>query len=163
MFDVDPVTLIMSCLLMCAFSVPFIYNGQKNKKIEKKLLINLNQLASQQGAKPTEIETWRFRYAMGLDLKENVLVYLRQDSESLSYSLNLAEYKSVQLIKKFQEANGKELTTKLPEYLGLQLNPKKASSEPVALEIFDAEMYSDLFGETVLAEKWVAILNKQLN
>lgn len=148
---------------MCAFCVPFIHNGQKNRKIEKKLLANLNELASQKGANPTEIETWRFRYAIGLDQKENVLVYLRQDNESLSYSLNLAEYKNVQLIKKFQEVNGKELITKLPEYVGIQLNPKKASAEPVALEIFDAEMYSDLYGETVIADKWVAILNKQLN
>ncbi|SFT92637.1 hypothetical protein SAMN04489724_2891 [Algoriphagus locisalis] len=163
MFDVEPVTLIMSCLLMCAFSVPFIYNGQKNKKIEKKLLINLKELASQKGANPTEVETWRFRYAMGLDQQENILVYLRQDSESLSYSLNLAEYKNVQLIKKYQESNGKELNHKLPEYVGLQLNPKNASQEPVTLEIFDAEMYSDLNGETVLADKWVAIINKQVN
>lgn len=127
------------------------------------MLTNLNELARQRGANPTEIETWRFRYAMGLDPKENVLVYLRQDSQSLSYTLNLSEYKTVQLIKKFQEVNGKELTTKLPEYVGLQLNPKKSSEEPVALEIFDAEMYSDLSGETVLADKWVAILTKQLN
>lgn len=148
---------------MCAFSVPFIYNGQKNKKIEKKLLINLKELASQKGANPTEVETWRFRYAMGLDQQENILVYLRQDSESLSYSLNLAEYKNVQLIKKYQESNGKELNHKLPEYVGLQLNPKNASQEPVTLEIFDAEMYSDLNGETVLADKWVAIINKQVN
>lgn len=148
---------------MCAFSVPFIYNGQKNRKIKKKLLNNLNELASRQGSNPTEIDTWRFRYAMGLDHKENVLVYLRQDSESLSYSLNLAEYKNVRLIKKFQEVNGKQITTKLPEYVGLQLIPKKDSMETVALEIYDAEMYSDLLGETVLADKWVAILSKQLN
>ncbi|WP_339878006.1 hypothetical protein [uncultured Algoriphagus sp.] len=163
MFTIEPVTLTMSCLLMFAFSVPFIYHGQKNKAINKKLLANLNDLANRKGANPTEVDTWRCRYALGLDQKENVLVYLRNDTDSISYSLDLAEYKNVQLIKKFQVENGKELTTKLPEYVGLQLIPKLPSAEPVALEIYDAEMYSDLLGETVMADKWVAILNKQLN
>lgn len=153
----------MSCLLACIFCLPFIYNGQKNKKLEKKLLANLNELANLLKATPTEIDTWRFRYGLGLDLKENVLVYLRQDSESISYSLKLADYKNVQLLKRFQEVNGKAQTYKIPDFVGLQLNPKEASAKPVVLEFYDAEMYSDLFGETVLADKWLAIINKQLN
>tara|TARA_R110002072_G_scaffold214404_2_gene371677 strand:- start:163939 stop:164430 length:492 start_codon:yes stop_codon:yes gene_type:complete len=163
MFEIEPVTLLMSCLLMCAFSVPFIYNGQKNKKITKALMAKLVELAKFQGANPTEIESWRFRYALGLDVKHNVLTYLRQDTESLSYNLNLSEFKAVKLIKKYQEVNGKPQTQKLPEYVALELIPVASGAQMISLEIYDGELYSDLMGETVIAEKWVGILNKQLN
>ena len=163
MIDIEPVTFIMSCLLMCVFSVPFIYNGQKNKKISRALLANLNEMAKSQGANLTEIDSWRNRYALGLDSQHKVLSYMRLDSENVSYNLNLGEFKSVKLIKNYQEINGKPQTHKLPEYVGLELIPNKAEAGAVNLEIYDAELYSDLMGETVLAEKWLGILNKQLN
>lgn len=163
MFEIDPVTFLMSCILMCAFSVPFIYNGQKNKKIARTLMAKLNELAQLKGANPTEIDIWRFRYALGLDVSQNVLVYLCQDTTSVSYSLNLADFKTVRLIKKYQELNGKSQTQKLPEYLALELVPVDSVAQVVSLELYDGELFSDLMGETVLADKWVGILNKQLN
>ncbi|TXE11426.1 hypothetical protein [Algoriphagus aquimarinus] len=126
-------------------------------------MAKLNELAQLKGVNPTEIDTWRFRYALGLDVSQNVLVYLCQDTTSVSYSLNLADFKTVRLIKRYQEINGKSQTQKLPEYLALELVPVDSVAQVVSLELYDGELFSDLMGETVLADKWVGILNKQLN
>jgi len=163
MFDIEPVTLIMSLILMCAFSIPFIYNAQKSKKKSKEIKTKLHELAQSMNATPSEIEIWRNRYALGLDPTQNKLIYLRQDEDFVSYKLDLGEFKKASLIKHFQEVDGKQMTTKLPEYLAIELTPVAAGAKVVTMEIYDSEHYSDLMGETVLAEKWINNLNNRLN
>lgn len=163
MFDIEPVTFIMSFILMCAFSIPFVYSAQKNKRKIKAIKAKLQEVAKSMDASPSEVEIWRNRYAFGLDPSQNKLIYLREEEDFVSYKLDLREFRKASLIKHFQEVDGKQQTTKLPEYLAIELTPVAADAKLVTLEIYDAEHYSDLLGETVLAEKWINNLNNRLN
>jgi hypothetical protein len=148
---------------MCAFSAPFIYYGQQNKKKNLSLISKIHEVAKGKGALPTEIETWRTRYGFGIDYQQKVLVYVQQGAEEIEKSLRLSDYRKVNLIKTLRELDGKTNSNKLPEYLALELIPKSEKGEIHSLEIYDAEYYSDLLGETVLADKWLEIIKKQLN
>ncbi len=147
---------------MCAFSAPFIYHGFQNREKNNKLIAHLTELAQSKSANPKEIETWRYQYALGIDLYQNVLVYVRHGIDSFSSCLDLGDYGKVNLIKNFQNPTTTAQTQKLPEFVALELVPKVASKEVVLLEIYDAEHYSDLLGETVLAEKWFELIKNQL-
>ncbi|MEB2775215.1 hypothetical protein SYJ56_07840 [Algoriphagus sp. D3-2-R+10] len=162
MFEIDPVTLLMSCLLMCAFSVPFISHGLKNKKKNNLLITQLNELAQSIGATPTEIDTWRHRYAIGIDVNQGILTYVRHGVDAVNQRLELADFKKVNLIKNYQATTEKPKLHQLPEYVALELIPKASDTNAISLEIYDAEQYSDLLGETVLADKWLELVKNQL-
>ncbi|MEB2785633.1 hypothetical protein [Algoriphagus persicinus] len=162
MFEIDLVTLLMSCLLMCAFSVPFITHGLKNKKKTNLLITQLKELGQSIGASPSELDTWRHCYAIGIDVHQGVLFYVRHGVASVSHRLELADYKKVNLIKNFQSNTERPKAPQLPEFVALELIPVASSENTVSLEIYDVEQYSDLLGETVLADKWFELVKSQL-
>ncbi|MBN7817004.1 hypothetical protein [Algoriphagus pacificus] len=163
MFDIEPVTLIVSTLFMCTFCAPFIYYSQKNKKKNKLLISKLHEQANSAGANLSEVETWRFRYGIGFDSKKKVLVYL-QDGQDLSLkSFNLNEYRKVNLIKKYSDEKQANQNYRIPESVVLELVPRLESSDLHQLEFYHADHFTDLQGETVLADKWYQTLKNQVH
>ena len=161
MIDIEPVTGILSLILFGAFTVPFILHSLKNKKIEKALLAKINEVAATRNAKPEQIETWRRLYGIGLDSSKKVLVYLRDDEQS--ETLDLQDFSKVKLVKTNIDVVGEESTHSVLNYVGLELTPKTNHKLPVVLEFYDGDKFSDLMGETLLADKWEKILKSNLN
>lgn len=159
MLEIDPVIVIMSSILTIAFCLPFAYQMRKNKNKEVLIKAELNTLAESLGAKPEITECWRQRYAIGLDSSLGVLLYLQQEPKHVAQTLDLKNFKKVNITKIFEETSGKAHLHKLPEYIGLNLIPKSSDDENVVLEFYDGEEFSDLQGESVMAEKWAALLN----
>jgi hypothetical protein len=163
MYDLEPVTFIMSFLFMAALSAPFIYYGQQTKKKNTTLISKLKELAQAKSAIPTELEIWRSRFGLGLDYHQKVLVYVKTGTAEAETVLQLSEFEKVNLIKNFGKVVGKTQSNKLPEFIALEFIPKLPHCKPISLEVYDALDFSDLQGETVLADKWFEILKKQLN
>lgn len=161
MIDIEPVTGILSLILFGAFTVPFILHSLKNKKIEQALLAKINEVAATRNAKPEQIETWRRLYGIGLDSSKKVLVYLRDDEQS--ETLDLQDFSKVKLVKTNIDVVGEESTHSVLNYVGLELTPKTNHKLPVVLEFYDGDKFSDLMGETLLADKWEKILKSNLN
>ncbi|WP_425638291.1 hypothetical protein ACPUEN_02710 [Algoriphagus yeomjeoni] len=159
MLEIDPVIVIMSSILTVAFCLPFAYQMRKNKNKEVLLKAEITSLAESSGAKPEITEFWRQRYAIGLDSSLGVLLYLQQEPKHLVQTLDLKNFKKVNITKIFEETSDKTHVHKLPEYISLDFIPKSPEDKNVVLEIYDGEEFSDLQGETVLAEKWAALLN----
>lgn len=159
MLEIDPVVLGMACILSIAFCIPFVYQIQKNKKKLKKLNTELQSIADISGACPDVVEIWRHRYALGLDSSRSILVYLQSEPNRIEHNLDLKQYKKVNLVKTFQRTEDKKNLSKLPDYIGLELIPKSADLKAIAVEFYDGNEFSDLQGETVLAEKWAGTLN----
>ena len=108
MFSIDPVTAILSFVLFCAFSVPFIYHIQKNKAKEKLLLQKIKAEGQSQGVQATELETWRNQYAIGLDPSKKVLLYTFLGELEISCSIPLSDVKKVSISRKTREAGNEE-------------------------------------------------------
>jgi len=163
MFDIEPVTLIVSTLFMCAFCAPFIYYSQKNNKKNKVLISRLHELASLSGAKLTEIETWRSRYGLGLDSNKKILIYCQNAETQVSKILYLNEYRKVSLIKNTKEQKSSNQNYSIPQSVTIELVPRMENSEKLHLEIYHADHFTDLQGETVLAEKWYNTLKNEVH
>jgi hypothetical protein len=162
MIDFEPVTLLMSLALFGAFSVPFIYHSQKNRKKEASLKSHLFEVAKKLEAMPDQTEIWRNQYALGIDTSKGVLSYHREVPISYSMAIDLKDYKKVSLIRRNSDMKNGTVNNTVLDYLALELFPKSGTSS-IQLEIFDGEQFSDLLGETVLAERWAEIIQSHLN
>jgi hypothetical protein len=161
MFSIDPVTAVLSLVLFCAFTVPFIYHYQKNKRREKLLLQRLKETASQSGAIPDVAETWRYHYAIGLDKTKKRLIYVMEDENSYTICLPLSDVKKVSLIKKNREIETSEGKKTILEQVVLELH-HDSSKKPSLLEFYNEKRFSDLMGEAVLAENWAELIRQNL-
>jgi hypothetical protein len=162
MIDIEPVTLVMSLALFGAFTVPFIYHSQKNRKKEAFLKGHLFEVAKNLGAIPDQTEIWRNQYALGIDTTKRVLSYHREVPNSNSMVFDLKDFKKASIVKRNLEIKNGETHKSILDYLALELIPKSGNN-PIQLEIYDGEQFSDLLGETVLAEKWAELIQRNLN
>lgn len=163
MTTIDPVTAIMSLALFGVFTIPFIYYYQKNRKKEATLRAKLIQFANSMGGKPLEIETWRYQYALGLDSENKQLYYLQSEPSEQTQSISLAEVKKVQIHRKNREIEASEGKRNVLDEISLEIQWISSGKKPVYLEIYNQENFSDLMGETVIADKWVELLKKHIN
>ena len=160
MISIDPVSAVLALVLFGAFTVPFIYHFQKNKQKEKQLSLKLLDVGKTAGAKPDLIETWRNQYALGLDTPKKVLLYLSEGEANNSFCIPLSEVKKVTVLIKTKEIG--ELKKPVVEHVGLEIYFTSPTKKSIILEIFNEEQFSDLMGETVLAEKWAESIKKLL-
>lgn len=163
MIDIEPVTLVFSFVLFGAFTVPFIYHSQQNKKKESKLLEKLLSAAKTQDGKIDLQETWRHEYAIGLDSSKKILFYHQNSLEDSPLSIDLRNIKKVSVSKKLLEFKSGSTAKSILDQVSLELLPKDSKKASIHLELYDGEKYSDLLGETLLAEKWAELIQKNLN
>jgi predicted transcriptional regulator len=163
MIDIDPVTMSLSFLLFGAVCTPFIYHSIKDTKKRKVLMLKLSELASLKNGMPTHSEIWRNQYAIGLDSEKKVLVYLRSSDQPLTSTIDLQQVKSAKIQKITREVKSDSSKRTIVDYVGIELSYLQERSNPTVLEFFDAELFTDLNGESVLAEKWVDLISNSLN
>lgn len=161
MFDIEPVTIVLSLLLFGAFTAPFVYHSSKKKKKTKALESKLNELAKAQGANLSLTEIWRNYYVFGLDPSKNCLIYFQDTPEFSPIVLDLNDFKKVGVIRKNLESKNESSGRQILDYLALELT-KKSGGNAIQLEFYNGDLFSDLMGETLLADKWLETLQKQL-
>lgn len=163
MIDIDPGSLIVSLVFLAAFVTPFIYQKNKIKKIEilqnqlfEKLVVeNRLQLDSR--------EHWRGTYQIGIDSKNKWLVYQRYGEDSLEILIDLSSIAKASINERSQQkVIGKEKHL-LIDYIAITLHPKDRKDPDFSLEIYDGDRFIDLLGERVLANNWIATIEKVLN
>ena len=163
MFEIEPVTLSVCILLLCAFCAPFLYYSKKNSKRNKQLIAKLYELAGSSGANLSEVETWRARYGIGVDSTKKVLVYFQSGEDEATKILNLNDYGKVSLLKNYPEEKPGKQNYRIPESVAIELVPRLDSSAIHRLEFYHADHFTDLQGETVLADKWYQTLKNQIH
>jgi hypothetical protein len=163
MIDIDPVTMSLSFLLFGAFCTPFIYHSVKDSQKRKVLLLKLTELALLKDGTPTQSDVWRNQYAIGLDQEKKILAYMRSNAEPWSSTIDLQQVKSANIQKIIREVKTGKSNNTVVDYVGIELSYLQEGSKPTVLEFYDGESFSDLNGESVLAEKWVELISTSLN
>jgi hypothetical protein len=163
MIDIDPVTTSLSFLLFGAVCAPFIYQSIKDTKKRKVLLLKLSELAFLKNGTPTQSEIWRNQYAIGLDPEKKVLAYMRSSDQPLTSTIDLQQVKSAKIQKITREVKSESSKRTIVDFVGIELNYLLEGAKPTVLEFYDAELFTDLNGESVLAEKWVELISNSLN
>lgn len=162
MFDIDMPTLIVASTFITAILAIFIYYSQKSKKSRKEFLGKFNHFLSGLNLKPDLLDDWRNRYILALDQNKKVLVYCRFGENEQKIAVPLPEVSKVSVSETFQEHEQNSSSSKILNQLTLKVQFKNPGKESLDLQIYSADDYSDLLGETVLAAKWSSTINQQL-
>jgi len=160
MTDIDPVTLVVSALLLMIFVAPFVYQSFKNKNILSLQQATFSEFAERQNVRPTLHEQWRNHYHLGIDPEAKKVVYHRFGSYPEQTIIDLKEVKRVSVQEKSRLVIvGKEKRF-IIDYLALQFHFKDESHSPKTLETYDGDLYSDMAGERGLTMRWKENIEK---
>lgn len=163
MFDIDASTLFVSIIFIIAIMAPFVYHGLKNKKHQKTQMDHFQSFAKSIGVIPAKIENWKNLYFLGFDPTSKILLYSRSGSNPEQTFINLKEVAKINIYEKSRLVELGVEKRNVLDYIGIQFNFKDHYKSEKLIEIYDAEIFSGQDGETVLAKKWVELLNSQLN
>ncbi len=123
----------------------------------------LSGAALSQNSKIDLQETWRHEYAIGIDSSKKILFYHQDSLEGSPKSIELRDFRKVSVSKKLLELKSGGSAKPVLDQITLELLPKDSKKAAIHLELYDGEKYSDLLGETLLAEKWAELIQKNLN
>ena len=163
MFDIDASTLFVSIFFIIAICSPFVYYTFKNKNHQKILIEKFQNFSKTIGVNPTQFENWRNLYFLGYDPNAKIVVYFRDGSNPETSFINLEEVNKINIYEKSRLVESGVEKRNVLDYIGIQFNFKDHYKPEKLIEIYDAEIFSGQDGETVLAKKWVELLNSQLN
>ena len=160
MIDIEPITALMAVVMFAAFCAPFVYHGLKQRKIKKKQLATLEALAKDASMILDVMNHWRNRYAIGLDQKQNLLVYVKfgEDGKTQVLDLNMPFEVKAQNHREEKQHGQVTSTSRNMDRLTLQIQSKASPNQQYSLEFYNPEVFSDQMGEILLIRKWEEIL-----
>jgi hypothetical protein len=154
MFDIEPISLVISLVLILLFSTPFvIFKRKQSQKIKTQKLF-LEQLQNKAGLKFDQSDDWRDRYFIGLDSERKVLVYAIFDAENTVHQIDLSKATDVKVLKMEREAKVEGKSINVIDSLNLKIELMGEKAETKILEFYDSELFSDNLGEWPLIQKW---------
>lgn len=144
-------------------SVPYIYHLISSRRQEKVSSESFQEFTSTRKLVLDKVQKWRNHYMLGLDLKQNILVYCRFGNYPAQMTINLNEVDHTSLDAHYEEVQvGKSKLKKL-EYLDILLHFKDRSKPTKSITIYDERQIRSIMDETFIAENWVLTLNRHLN
>lgn len=154
----DNTTLVISliCMLICA--LPFFFVIRARSKRRKELVAELQKAAEKKDSSLTHVEI-QGDLAVALDAKNGHFYFINPESgKSKVAAIDLLEYKSCQVIKKYETERERHLLSVL-----LQFTPLGSSGKTRNLTFYDVDVNFQPTGEVHFAEKWSGILNDIMN
>ncbi|MFD2202452.1 hypothetical protein [Shivajiella indica] len=162
MFDIEPVSLGVSILLVIGFIAPlYIYKRKQSKKAsyQKNLF---NETEKTLGLTCDVKDFWRDYYAIGLDSDHKMLVYIKFEQESLPQVFDLRNYDSITQIQRHEEIKTGNIRKEITNFIGLKLNVQNSNQKETILEFYDGDLFSDHQGEGPLAAKWKDLIKQSM-
>lgn len=158
MFDIEPVTLVLSMVIIALFTTPFVlYKRKQSQKIKAQRLL-IDELESKSNLKFDHTDSWRDLYFIGLDIGKKVLVYIKFGPEKTIHQLDISRATDIQILKIEREIEIGNKMTNVVDGLSLKIEISGEKKETKILEFYDCEIFSDNMGEWPLIQKWEKML-----
>ncbi len=138
---------------MAVFSVPIIYYAIKAAKKRKTTRNLLHHYAAEKGLKLDEIDTWRFRYGIGIDLSASTILYMEREGDPVIKTVDLNHIDRVDLQISYLNS-GKNGGANVITDLQLSFIPHIPGSHSINLEFFSTEKFFSPQNEYELIRKW---------
>lgn len=162
MFDIEPVSLGVSILLLLGFIAPiYIYKIKQSKKtlLQKSIF---QQTERDLGIECLEKEFWRDYYAVGLDSDKKKLLYIKFDPEMEIQVTDLKNCTHVAQYQQTEKINNGKINREIINKIGLKLTCLKSNRPDILLEFYNGDLFSDHQGEGPMALKWKELIAQNL-
>lgn len=152
MIEINFIGLAISMVLLLAFITPIVLNVRKNNKIQKALLVQLQNAALNNGLNIQKMETWRNRYALALDTVAHKLIYINNGANPKEVYIDLNEMDVASIHEKHHIVGSGKESYKVID--NLDLNITGSYQQHYNLCFYDSDIFSDLQNEKPLLEEW---------
>ena len=157
-----PGSLWFPMIAIFVASLPFLFYFINSRRQETDVSESFQEFSSTRKLVLDKVHRWRNHYLLGLDLKQNVLVYCRFGHYPAQMTISLDEVDHTSLDAHYEEVTmGKSKLKKL-EYLDILLHYKDRQKPAKSITIFDQRQIKSMTDELFIAENWVLTLNKHL-
>lgn len=154
--------LWVSLSVLLLTSLPYLIHFVKYKKQEKASTESFQEFASTRNLVLDKVQKWRNHYMLGLDLKQNILVYCRFGHYPAQMTINLNEVDHATIDAHYEEAIAGKSKFKKLGYLDILLHFKDHRKPAKSLTVYDERQIRMVSDEPFIAENWVWIINHQL-
>ncbi|GAB3223935.1 hypothetical protein J0A67_09995 [Algoriphagus aestuariicola] len=157
-----PGGLWLPLVAMFVVSLPFLFHLINSRRQEKSGLESFQEFASTRKLVLDKVQRWRNHYMLGLDLKQNILVYCRFGYYPAQMTIPLDEVDHTSLDAHYEEVPVGKTKLKKLDYLDILLHFKDRSKPAKSITIFDQRQIRTMTDEHFIAENWVLTLNRHL-
>lgn len=155
-------TLWVSLSVLLLISLPYLIHIVRYKKQEKASTESFQEFASTRKLVLDKVQKWRNHYMLGLDLKQNILVYCRFGHYPAQLTINLNEVDHATIDAHYEEAIAGKSKFKKLGYLDILLHFKDHSKPAKSITIYDERQIRMVSDEPFIAENWVGTINRHL-
>jgi hypothetical protein len=158
--DKEIYTIGIALLMVALFFLPVIYFEIRNRRSSNSFINRFRELAQKNHVSLTQFDSWRDRYAIGLDQYHSKIFYLnKNEAVEESLLIDLHELHQCRIVKNETKTGSPNSPVLAIRQIDLALtfqNPKK----PVKIMAFFSDKSGDsLKDELRMAEKWSGIIN----
>lgn len=159
----DTTSIIIGLFFVAIFIVPIWLIQRSQNKSKGTLSKSFKQAASSNGLTITMSDFWANLYSIGVDEKNNKLLYLaHKESGDKVVVVDLSTLEKCSIERKtHQSGTGKHQET-VTEHLDLKLIHNDAMHTSDRLEFYDESTSLHMNGEQILLEKWQKIIGNKL-
>lgn len=145
-------------LAILPFVLAFIHNSKKIKRWKREL-----ERLSHAKSNDFDCKEWGIDFLLALDKNRKVLVYLKEDKNSLSGKvIDLKEIQSCEVRRVDRRLENEIGKLIFYDHIDLALKHKNQSHGIILLDIYDEEFNRSLTGQLQAAENWSQQLNDLL-
>lgn len=149
-------TAIIGLVCTAVCFLPFFLIGGSRKKMEKAMLLSLENLAKNHQSDIGKYD-YNKTFIIGFNnAKDMVFFRYEHNNRVINQSIELEKVAQCKCKK------SKNKNTKNIQKLELQFTPKNVKNKVISFEIFNDQYQSSLNGELQLADKWAQLINDEL-
>lgn len=157
-------TIITGIIIIFLFVLPFILVNKNKSKEHKKFLNTLFDLAQKNKSSISMHDEWN-NAAIGIDKNTHQLFFIRQNKgDKTEISIRLSEIKKCKMINSCRDVNYKGGHYKVVDRLSLEFTFRDLNKPSLTLDFYNDEYdHLTLNGEMQMTEKWLKIINEEMN
>ncbi|WP_192346864.1 hypothetical protein [Algoriphagus sp. Y33] len=156
--------IIVTVALTGLVCLPLILNHFRQKSKGNLLKERLKAEMRADHLKISDFETWREAYCMGLDQKNNQLLFLNLlETNNPVQKIDLGQIRLCKPARQYREVKEGKEKRQIIQKVMLVLDQFNEQNKPLEVEIYDEEKSNYLINEWELAQKWSQKINELRN
>ncbi|WP_339870283.1 hypothetical protein [uncultured Algoriphagus sp.] len=156
--------IILSVALTVMVCLPLVLTSLKQKNKGNLLKEQLKSEAQVSHLKSGDFETWREAYCIGLDQKNNQLLFLNSmDNEKQVQKIDLSNVRLCRPIRNFREMKVGKEKRQIIQKVSLELDQFDEQTKSFTIDIYDEEKSDYMINEWELAQTWSQKINNRKN
>lgn len=156
-------SLILGLIFVGIFIIPVVIFQRSQNKAMRELSRSFKRVAVSNGININQSDFWDNTYGIGIDEKNNKLLYIKHSNASDQVSvLDVNDVEKCSVEKQTENHNSKHKQETVLNHVNLAIIRRSSGQTKDLLEFYDESVSPRLNTELVLAEKWQKVISNRV-